>query len=161
MFLLTCPCFQPQRSEAKYPQQKPQSLNRFLFPLENSDRQVQHATTHTGLLYTYCKYDNVINKYTYTRKLSYYLSVYHRPTDGLVEAFSDWAAGQREDTEMEKYMPKQFPRQPALHSQSTVLTCYNEVWIRDALGPSLGTVMHSLFSMTSHLAGLLLTGSSG
>lgn len=46
----------------------------------------------------------------------------HRPTDGLVEAVIDWAAGQREDTATEKYMPKQFPRQLALNSQSAVLT---------------------------------------
>lgn len=85
----------------------------------------------------------------------------HRPTDGLVQAFIDWVTEQKEDTEMEKYMPKQFPRQPASNSQASILTSYNEVWIRDTVSPSPGTTMHSLFSLTSHLTGLLLTGSSG
>lgn len=70
-----------------------------------------HMETHSTSL-SLCLSNTCICTHTHT----------HRPTDGLVEAVIDWAAGQREDTATEKYMPKQFPRQLALNSHSAVLT---------------------------------------
>lgn len=46
--------------------------------------------------------DTYSNIYT----LSLFLSLTHTHTDGLMEAFIDWATGQREDTAVEKYLPK-------------------------------------------------------